>query len=402
MHLLTFTSLYPNAVNPSHGVFVENRLLQLVASGRTSAVVVAPVPWFPFTHPRFGRFGAFARVPRVEERYGLTVLHPRYPTIPGIASLIAPLTIALGARGTIAKLIADGARFDAIDAHYFFPDGVAAALLARWFKLPLVITARGSDINQISHHPVARRAILWAAHVADRLVTVSRALRQALIALGADGDRTVVLRNGVDAVRFRQLDRVEARRHFRIDPAAKVVASVGRLHPLKGHDLVVDAVASMPGVHLLIAGNGTERPMLEARIASLGVGDRVHLVGQQAHGDLAMLYSCADALVLASTHEGWPNVLLESMACGTPVVTTNVGGIPEIVTSPVAGRIVDARTADAIGAALRALFADPPSRAATRAYAEGFSWEETTRGQELLFASLRSDAVAGTIVESRR
>jgi len=389
MNLLTFTSLYPNAVNPGHGVFVENRLVQLVAAGHTSAVVVAPVPWFPWTHPRFGRYAAFARVPRNEERHGLQVLHPRYPTIPGLGALVAPLAMALGARSTIARLIAGGARFDAIDAHYFFPDGVAAALLARWFHLPLVITARGSDINQIAHHPVARRAIVWAAGVADRIITVSRALRDGVVALGADAGRTVVLRNGVDATRFRPVDRDAARSRYQVDGSRKTVVAVGRLHPLKGFDLVIDAIATLPGVQLLIAGSGGERDALLARAAEHGVSDRVRLIGQQSHDDLAALYSCADVLVLASSHEGWPNVLLEAMACGTPVVATDVGGTAEIVMAPEAGLIIEQRTANAIAAALQTLFAAPPERAATRRYAEHYSWDETSRGQERLFESLR-------------
>ncbi|MEO8936526.1 MAG: glycosyltransferase family 4 protein [Burkholderiaceae bacterium] len=388
MHLLTFTSLYPNAVNPGHGVFVENRLVHLVAAGHTSAIVVAPVPWFPSANPVFGRFAEFARVPRSEERHGIEILHPRYPTIPGIGALFAPLTMAIGARAAIARLIERGERFDAIDAHYFFPDGVAAAMLARWFKLPLVITARGSDINLIAQQPVSRRAILWAARVAGRLVTVSRALHDELLALGVDASRVVVLRNGVDAERFTPLDRVEARRRHRIEATSQVVVSVGRLHAAKGHDLVIEAIAGLPDAQLLIVGGGSEDRALRAHAEALGVAHRVRFLGQQAHDELASLYAASDVLVLASSNEGWPNVLLEAMACGTPVVATNVGGVPEIVTSPEAGRIIDERSPRAIEAALRALFADPPDRAATRRYAERYSWDETSRGQERLFESL--------------
>jgi glycosyltransferase involved in cell wall biosynthesis len=388
MKLLTFTSLYPNAVHPGHGVFVENRLVELVGAGRTSAIVVAPVPWFPFGSARFGRFGAFARVPRVEERRGIRVFHPRYLTIPLLGALLAPLSMALGARSLVARLIADGERFDVIDAHYFFPDGVAGALLARWFALPFVITARGSDINAIARHPVARRAILWAARGAGRVVAVSAALRDALVALGVDAARTTVLRNGVDCVRFHPVDRAEARRQLGIDPAREVVLSVGRLHPLKGHDLVIEAVAHRPDALLLIAGSGTEREALAARAAALGVTDRVRFLGQQPHERLAALYSCADVLVLASSNEGWPNVLLEAMACGTPVAATRVGGIPEVVTAPEAGVLIEARTVDGIRTSLDALLNDRPDRAATRRYAERFGWDETTQGQERIFAAL--------------
>ena len=392
MRVLTFTSLYPNAVNPQHGVFVENRLVHLVRGGRVSSIVIAPVPWFPLKHPRFGRYSEFARIPREEQRHGIRVLHPRYLTIPVLGAVFAPLAMALGARATMARLQADGTRFQAIDAHYFFPDGVAAALLARWSGLPLVITARGSDLNTIADGPIAGRAILWAARVASGLITVSRSLRDRLIELGADPGRTVVLRNGVDATRFYPVDRDEARRRYEVARDAKVVLSVGRLHPGKGHDLVIEAVAGIPGAQLLIAGGGAERAALAARADALGVGDRVRFVGQVAHDELSALYSAADVLVLASSHEGWPNVLLEAMACGTPTIATRVGGTPEIVAAAEAGVLVQQRTAAALVAALRTLLADPPDRAATRRYAEQFSWDETSRGQERLFASLSTPA----------
>lgn len=389
MKLLTFTSLYPNAENPSHGVFVENRLVHLVGNGRVSSLVIAPVPWFPFRHPRFGRYGAFARVPGFEQRRGIEIRHPRFLAIPGLGGLTAPFAMALAARAALSKRIAAGERFDAIDAHYFFPDGVAAALLGQWFGLPVVITARGSDINVIARGPLAGRMIRWAAGTAVSVIAVSRALRQAIIDLGVEASKVVVLRNGIDTDRFSPLDRPAARRALGLAPEAPAIVSVGRLVALKGHDLVIDAMLRLPGVHLLIAGDGPERIALEARARRLGIAGRVHFLGQVRHDDLPGVYSAADALVLASSNEGWPNVLLEAMACGTPVVATDVGGCSEVVTAPEAGTIVRERSADAIATALKGLFANPPDRAATRRHAERYGWDETTRGQEQVFETLR-------------
>ena len=394
MKLLTFTSLYPNAEAPSHGVFVENRLAHLVANGRVSSLVIAPVPWFPFRHPRFGRFATYARVPRFEQRRGIDVCHPRYFSLPGTGGFMAPLAMALAARAILSKRIAAGERFDAIDAHYFFPDGVAAALLGQWFGLPVVITARGSDINVIARWPLARRMILWAARSAASVIAVSRALRQAIVELGVEPAKVVVLRNGVDADRFIAADRSAARRSFGLKADTQAILSVGRLVAMKGHDLVIDALLRLPQGHLLIAGDGPERAALEARAARLGLAGRVHFLGQLRHGDLPRVYTAADALVLASDNEGWPNVLLEAMACGTPVVATDVGGSSEVVCAPEAGTIIRERSADAIATALQNLFADPPDRAATRLHAERFSWDETTRGQEQLFMALPASSKA--------
>ena len=259
MKLLTFTSLYPNAQMPSHGVFVENRLRHLIAGGRVEARVVAPVPWFPSGHPRFGRFASYARVPARETRHGIEVLHPRYLTMPKIGMNVNPLTMALAARSSIAAIRASGFDFDAIDAHYFYPDGVAAALLARWFDRPLVITARGSDVTQLPDHAGPRRMIRWAAAKASAVITVSGSLKRALVALGSDATKIHVLRNGVDLAGFVPTDATRAREHLGLAARGRVIASVGHLIPRKGHELVIQALATIPDLTLLIVGSGPER-----------------------------------------------------------------------------------------------------------------------------------------------
>ena len=388
MKLLTFTSLYPNAEMPSHGVFVENRLRQLVAGGRVESRVVAPVPWFPWTAARFGRFGKFARVAARETRNGLDTRHPRYLSATGLGMYSAPLAMALGARAAVQSIIDDGFAFDAVDAHYFYPDGVAAALIAKWFRRPLVITARGSDIMQLGGHVVPRAAIRWAASRADAIVTVCAALKDELAQLGVAPAKVTVLRNGVDLGAFHPIDPAVARTRFGLAAGTRVVASVGRLIPLKGHDLVIDALTRMPDATLLIAGSGPERESLDAQARRLGISERVRFLGQLSPADLPVVYSASDALVLASSNEGWANVLLEAMACGTPVVATDVGGSSEVVVAPEAGVLVERRDSGAIAHALQGLLAALPERAATRRYAERFSWDDTTHGQERLFASL--------------
>jgi teichuronic acid biosynthesis glycosyltransferase TuaC len=147
-------------------------------------------------------------------------------------------------------------------------------------------------------------------------------------------------------------------------------------------------MAALPGYTLLIVGEGPERARLTAMIDRLGLADRVRLLGARPHAELPALYGAADALVLASSREGWANVLLEAMACGTPVIASNIWGNPEVVRSHVAGLMTESNTSEGIVAAACRLFADPPDRAATRAYAEQFSWDETTAGQLALFGSV--------------
>jgi len=303
--------------------------------------------------------------------------------IPRVGMTLAPWLLYRAALPAARRLAAAGVGFDAIDAHYVYPDGVAAVWLGQALGLPVVITARGTDVNLIPRYALPRRLIQGAIAGAAALVTVSAALRTALIGLGAPPEKVTVLRNGVDLALFRPPpDRAAARAALGL--GGPTLISVGHLIERKGHHLVIDALGALPGWSLLIVGEGPERARLEARAARPDVAGRVRLLGVRAHAELPGLYGAADALVLASSREGWANVLLESMACGTPVVASDIWGNPEVVRAPEAGRIV-AREAAAIAAGVRALHAAAPDRAATRAYAEGFGWGPTTLGQLELF-----------------
>jgi len=385
MNILSFTTLYPNADQPILGVFVENRLRHLAESGRVSLTVVAPVPWFPFTSKAFGNYAAYAKVPEREVRYGIEIFHPRYKVIPKVGMNIAPALLYRGAR-TIVRRLAKERGIQLIDAHYFYPDGVAAAKLAGELGLPLTITARGTDLNLIPQFELPRRQIEHAARMADAIITVCDALQKPLLEMGIDPGKITTLRNGVDLELFRPLDRMAARNRWGAD--GRTIVSVGGLIERKGHHLTIEALKSVPNASLLIAGEGEERPALERQITALGLTGRVRLLGQVPHDSLPSLYSAADALVLASSREGWANVLLEAMACGTPVVATDVWGTGEVVAAPEAGVLVKDRSAIGIAAGLKALFDHPPERTATRAYAEGFSWDATTDGQLRLFERL--------------
>ncbi|HJU17015.1 MAG TPA: glycosyltransferase family 4 protein [Stellaceae bacterium] len=383
LRLLTFTTLFPNGEQPNHGIFVENRLRHLVASGEAESVVVAPVPYFPSRLQGFGDWGRYARVAAREERHGLVIHHPRFPVIPRVGMSAAPALMAAALLGFIRRLAARGAGFDLIDAHYFYPDGVAALWIGQRLGCPVVITARGTDVNLIPRYRLPRSMIRRAVAGAAGLIAVSSALKQAMVDLGAAPERITVLRNGVDLALFRPCDRDAARRALGM--SRPTLLSVGHLIERKGHDRVIAAMCDLPGFDLVIVGEGPERNRLEQLSRRIGVAERVRLLGAQGHAALPRIYTAADALVLASSREGWANVLLEAMACGTPVVASNAWGNPEVVRTREAGIIARRNTPEGLAEAVRTLFENPPARAAVRAYAEGFGWEETTQGQLALF-----------------
>jgi teichuronic acid biosynthesis glycosyltransferase TuaC len=386
MRVLTFSTLYPSSVQPGHGIFVETRLRHLLASGAAQTVVVAPVPWVPWPFRHFGRYGALAKTARREILHGIEVLHPRYPLAPKVGMSTAPFLLAGACIRSLREVLERGYQFDVIDAHYFYPSGVAAMLLGRHFGKPVVITARGSDINLIARHAIPRRLIVWAARRAAAVVSVSQALARSLAQLGVGEAKIRTLRNGVDMDAFQPLDHDVER--ARLGVRGSLLLSVGNLLELKGHELSIRSLPSLPEATLLLIGDGPDRRRLESIARATGVAERVRFTGEVAQAELPRYYSAADALILASSREGWPNVLLEAMACGTPVVAARVGGIPEVVTAPAAGVIFEPRTAEALAGAIRQLLASPPKRDDTRRHAAHFSWDETTRGQLALFQSI--------------
>lgn len=390
LELLTLSSLFPNPEAPRHGIFVQERLRHLLASGQVAAHILAPVPWFPFRSRLFGRYGKMARVPGIETQHGVTVEHPRYLSVPKIGMSLAPFLMAACLLAHVRRIQAQTGPGLVIDGHFLYPDGVAAALIGRWLGLPVILTARGQDVTHLPRFRIPRRLILWAVAQAAKVITVSDALRRDLIALGADPDQIVTLRNGVDLQRFRPLDRSECR--LRVGFTGTTLLSIGNLVEVKDHELLIRALGFLPDVRLHVVGEGPLDSYLRRLIANLGLQDRVSISGHVPHSDLVALYNAADALVLSSRREGMPNVMLESLACGTRVVATAVGGIPEILNCPEMGILVHDRNPASLAKAITTVVTAPVERSRTRAHAERLGWPETIAG---LLAVLQQSARRG-------
>ena len=395
LRILTFSTLFPSGLRPGHGIFVETRLRELVSSGKAEARVVAPVPWFFSTHPRFGEYAQMARIPRREYRNGFDVQHPRYFLPPKVGMNVAPFALALGAKPAIQTLLDEGYDFDVIDAHYYYPDGVAAALLARHFNKPFTVTARGSDINLIAGHAIPRRMMRWASKRARASIGVSAALTQAMLKMGMPATSLLTMSNGVELGLFQ----IQVQKSVRAElgwPEQPTLLSVGNLLENKGHHIAIQALVNLPAFRLVIAGEGPLRGALESLVRQTNTASRVQFVGRVEQDQLAKCYSAADILVLPSGSEGWPNVLLESMACGTPVVATRVGGIPEIVTSDDAGRLLPERSTACLVAAVSDLWQHLPNRNAVRSTAQSCGWQGTTDAQIALFNKIANEQIEVT------
>lgn len=389
IRVLLFSSLFPSSVRPIHGIFVETRLLELVNSGQVLVKVIAPVPWFPLSGRHFGDYGLFAATPKFEQRSGIDVYHPRYFLPPKVGMNLAPHSMALAALPLVERLIQQGFDFDLIDAHYYYPDGVAAGIIARKLGKPFVVTARGTDLNLIPAYAYPRQLILRTAAAASASIGVCQALMDGLQALGADPSKLHTLRNGVNLELFKPESRSLARQRVGLADQAKILLSVGHLVERKGHHIAIKALRLLPtDVYLVIVGAGPERAALARLALKIGVAERVRFAGVVAQADLKWWYSAADALCLCSSREGWANVLLEAMACGTPVIATNIWGTPEVVSTPHAGVLMRCRSAQGLADAWGQLLLNCPSREAIRAHAETFSWDATTQGQLHVFKAI--------------
>jgi glycosyltransferase involved in cell wall biosynthesis len=396
LRVLVFSSLYPSVARPRHGIFVETRLTQLMREYPIDARVIAPVPWFPLTSPRFGRYAQFAATPRDAVRAnGVAVTHPRYLMLPKVGVSFQPGSMARAALADIERLRRSGWLPELIDVHYLYPDGVAAAMLAERLNVPFVMTARGTDVNVLARTPGTGPRIAAAAARAHAVVTVSRQLKDTLVSIGVDADKVVVLRNGVDLDVFGLEDQAASRRRLGLPAAGLLAACIGNLVPEKNHALAIAALTHLEDYSLVIVGEGPLRSELEVTAQRLGVVHRVIFRPAMPQRELRHLYASADVMLLTSIREGWPNVVLESLACGTPVVALDVGAVGEMITDDAVGRIVREADAPSLAAAVLQQCRLPAQRALIRWHAAQFDWSAISRGQWHLFTAAASTAADG-------
>jgi len=377
MKLLVLSNLYPNPEQQEHGIFIETRIRNFYSSGNVHIKVCSPIPWFPFKSYLFRKYAIYARIPKYNKRHSIDVIYPRYPIIPKVGMYISPFLMALALIKPLKEIIKSGYVFDLIDAYYLYPDCVAAVILARYFNKPVIITALGSDLNILPKYFIPRTLIKWSIKHASGITTVSKALKTELLRLGANNNIRVIL-HGVDLHLFHMPNDINSLRK-QLGIKRRTLLSVGNLVKLKGHDLIIQALVDLPSTDLIIIGHGKQDHYLKALVKKLNLEDRVRFLGLINQKELQLYYGAADALVLASKSEGIANVLLESMACGTPVIASRVGGLPEMVNTPESGVLLEERTPQAIVKAVSILFRNYPDRSDTRRYAERYSWDSTSK-----------------------
>ena len=379
MRVLAITKIFPNAAEPLSAPF--NRQQFAALSELVDLEVLATIPWFPGAGllSRWSSAGKLASVPRRETIAGIAVVHPRTLFVPRLAHVTwGPLYAA----SLAPALLPYRNKVDVVLGSWAYPDGFAAVIAGKLLGVPSVVKLHGSDINVIAKLPGPRALSAWALPQAAKIVAVSRALGDEVAALGVPRENIELVMNGVDAALFQPRDRAAARAQLGL-PAGPLALYVGNLKPEKGvHDLLA-AWTKVPTGTLAVVGGG----------AIPITGDRVLAVGPLPHDQVTTWMAACDVLVLASHVEGTPNVVLEALASGRRVVATAVGGVPDLITSPLLGELVPPRDPDALAAALSRALATPYDPTEVAALGARGGWAASA-------AKLR-DVLAGTVAAKR-
>ncbi|MCR2832917.1 glycosyltransferase [Parerythrobacter lacustris] len=374
--VLSISTLYPNSHAPRFGTFVARSLEALAKRGDWKVSVVNPIGIPPIA---FGKYKPLAAAAIDGIEHGVEIFRPKFTLIPRFGARSNPSNIARKILPLVERLHAQQP-FALVDAQFFYPDGPAAAWIAERLGLPLSIKARGSDITFWGAKDFAREQMLHAAARATGLIAVSQALADDMVALGMSRRKIALNYTGLDRDRFRPLGNVALRSTLSkelgiaLPATAPVFSTVGALVQHKGQDLVIGALAKIAGAHLVLVGKGEDERHLRNLAQDLRVADRVHFTGSVDHDLLPLILSTSDAMVLPSAREGLANAWVEALACGTPIVISDVGGARELLTAHTAGVIVE-RTVEAVAQGMEQVLAAKADPQAVAAFAERFSWD---------------------------
>lgn len=374
MKVLLLSNLFPSKHEPTRGMF--NKQVFGALSSFCEVRVISPGPWWT----RVRRPNDIVRVPQ-DSSSGLTVTYPVYWSLPRIGTRFHGEAMYRSLRGHVHKLQKEFP-FDIILAAWAYPDAYAAARLAQDFNCPLVTKLMGTDINDLASRPELRSKIRWTLKRSAYVVAVSGALHDKVLELGIPPERVIVQHNGVDGELFQIRSQSEARVRLGLPKDRKLIVYIGNFRLVKGTDVLVAAMGILagnrPDVDLLLVGSGELETVLRSQVQAQGLGERVHFCGRQGHGSIPDWICASDVFCLPSRNEGCPNVILEALASGRPVVASNVGGIPEILKKE-SGILVESENAQALASGLQEALIRTWNPQTLRESVKSLSWQDVAR-----------------------
>lgn len=383
MRILTISCNYPNPKDPNLGIFVQRRLMHLASFADVK--VIAPISILDYGNPSGNIFPArngMCPSSRMDGR--IEVMHPRwlYPPFGGALNAFCLFVRLLWPIACLRKEFP----FEVIDTHFGHPESIAGALLSTVLRRPFTVTLRGNETMH-SLHRFRRFGLRLALRRTARVFALSERLRKFAIGMGASPDRIKVIPNGVDTDIFGIKDRLECRRRHGIPDDDKVILSAGALIERKGHHRVARALKSLseeetPAQLLIVGGSGREghyARRIRQVVSALGLDTHVRFLGEVSATVMAELMSAADVLCLASTREGCPNVVMEALACGCPVVATDVGAVPDLIPDDRFGFVVPPNQPYALQDALERALRKDWDRAVISQWGQSRSWQQVAK-----------------------
>ena len=343
MKILTITSVFPNSKQPALGIFIRERMFK--AAKRCEIKVIAPVPWFPFARYLKKNYRPIVDYKEIQD--SIEVYHPKFFSIPYFFKFFDGLFFFLSCIITVINL-KKNFKYDIIDSHFVYPDGFGAVLIGKLFHKPVTITLRGT-IKKLLRYPLIKFQIRYALKNALKIFSVCNDLKNVALSLGVSDGKVAVIPNGIDIGKFKPVDKLEARKELGLPADIKIMISVGGLVKRKGFHEVIALLPEIKKIHpdikyLIVGGatvEGNYGPELRKTVRRLHLENDVLFAGHQRHDKIYKWLSASDVFCLATSNEGWANVFLEAMACGLPVVATNVGGNREVVSSEDYGLLFD-------------------------------------------------------------
>jgi teichuronic acid biosynthesis glycosyltransferase TuaC len=392
-HILIITNLYPNPIEPGRAVFLPQlteRLKQYF-----DIDVLSPLPWLPKLKifRKFTRWYKFSQVPYQAQMNGQLVIYPKYLVIPKVLGCLHSVSLFFSLYKKICRMHRER-KIDLINVHWVFPEGIAAVWISRILKIPIVVSAHGCDINLYTTFRFRRPQIKSTLKHSDKVTAISRAQKQVIENLGIDAAKVRVITNGVNTEKFEITPRSECRRRLGLQQEKNIILYIGRLEEEKGLEYLISAVEKLDKeiqarTKIAIVGDGTLRKSLENEITRRGLVDNFTFYGEREHHEIPLWFGASDLFCLPSKREGCPNVVLEALASGIPVVASKVGAIPDVVNEN-SGILFEAGDVHKLTESLENAFKLDWQREEIRQSISHMSWEKTAEAYSQVFSGLIS------------
>lgn len=365
---LILTNLFPNPEQPLRGNFIASLVKEICKI--TDITIVSPLPWH-----------RFHKIPFVNNWDGLTVYYPKYPFVPVLSRPLQPVLMTLSIFKLVERLVIEKG-INLINAHWVYPDGISAVWTGRRIGVPVIVSARGCDINLYGNYRLRKPQIRWALEHSHRVITVSNNLSEIIVNnMALDKRKVIVIRNGVDKDRFSLGNREDYRKRTGLYLETKYLIFIGQMHEVKGVNYLIDALYILKKKGALtfktiLIGDGPLKKNVEDWIRKRDLTKDILLLGEKPNDEIPLWMNACNLFCLPSKREGLPNVILEATATGLPVVASRVGGISEIVDDS-NGILVEPGNPSALADAIVTAFKKKWDRERIREKVNSFSWEKS-------------------------